>query len=374
MYNQKYRSNYFLIPDQHVVPPIVIHESRLGLEHDLVKQWFSLKLGQKQYTRKGNKFIIMDHGKQNNNQGPDIKGAVLYTNSRIIKGDIECHIYERDWYNHGHVQDETYLNVILHIVRKVTKHNPTTIPTFVIPVSKFWNCTLNTDNVDYNIVSYLQHLGTLRWQEKVQACRKENALEQLAKPLGYGGNEIGFLQLIKSLQSSVLLNLPPNKRIDYMHRKAENIAWEHCGIRPAQWPERRFELLAELISATADNIVKKPITKPNDLLTKLINACPSGGRTILIEACVNYFYPLMAAKSLDKNNHMEYKKWFHGWQELKLQHPYGRIAKKYGIFLTRSELCTVGITQGLLYLEKEFCPPRYCSCCPLKKTFNDFKN
>lgn len=368
------RSRKYMIPDNHVFPFMAIYEPKLGREIDLIRQWFSLPLGSKLQMQNQDFVIILNHGIHNFNKGPDINDAVLFINGNRVKGDIECHIKERDWYSHGHAYDVNYENVILHIIRDATLQNSPIPHTVILPNIKEWNCSLNDKNRIPDDRSLLKSLGAKRWYNKVEVCRKDKVYEQLANTLGCGGNEDSFKRLIHSLDLAVFIELPFKKKIDYVRKKADHIKWEHCGIRPAQWPENRLQLLVELISFMEKiNTIK--LIYPGNFYKLLSKACPSGGRGILVECCINYFYPSVAAHALMANNTTEYKKWQRAWSELKLQNPYGRHTKTFGHLFSRKELCSVKIAQGLLLLEREFCTPQYCKMCLLKQVnVNAVKN
>ncbi len=357
--------NQYIIPDNNVFPTQAIYEPQLGQEIDLINQWFSMPIGKMLQTNTGSHLIIINHGYHNLNKGPDIKGAQLFMEGKFVKGDIECHIYERDWYAHGHDQDLNYKNVILHLIRKASQNYSPVIHTLILPYVKQWGCSLNVKNISKNSIASLKIMSSRRWREKVNLCRKENAVEQLAKPLGSGGNEVGFLFLIHTIDTRALISLSTSNQLEYIKRNAQNIEWEHCGIRPAQWPENRFTLLAELISFMSV-IEEKNFTNHTVFIKRLMDVCTSGGKSILIECCINYFYPCFAAQAIEDNNHKKYKKWKHAWNELKLQNPYGKQAKIFGKYFSRKELCSVVVVQGLLQVEKEFCNPRFCKVCPIK--------
>jgi len=370
MGSPKNNSNQYLIPDYNVSPFYAIHEPQLGQEIDLIKQWFSMPIGQKLQTNTGNQIIIINHGQHNHNKGPDIKGANLFINGKFIKGDIECHVYERDWYTHGHDHDLNYKNVILHLIRKVMQKYSPINQTLVLTYVHQWGCSLNINNISKYRIASLEILSSMRWHEKVNACRKENAHEQLAKALGCGGNETSFLHLIHSINKLELISLSVFKQMKYIKRKAEHIEWEHCGVRPAQWPERRFNLLAELLSFIV-TIENENISNHNVFNQGLKDKCPSGGKSILIECCINYFYPRFAAEALKENNHKIFINWKDAWHQLKLQKPYGKQTKNFGEYFSRKDLCSVKVTQGLLQLEKEYCNHHYCTLCPIKELNNN---
>ena len=368
------RSRKYMIPDNHVFPFMAIYEPKLGREIDLIRQWFSLPLGSKLQMQNQDFVIILNHGIHNFNKGPDINDAVLFIYGKRVKGDVECHIKERDWYSHGHAYDVNYENVILHIIKETTLQNSPIPHTVILPNIKQWNCSLNDKNRVSDDRSLLKSLGALRWYDKVENCRKDQSYVELSIPLGCGGNEDNFKRLIHSIDLAVIIEIPFRKKIDYVNKIADHIKWEHCGIRPAQWPENRLQLLVELISFI-EIINSIEFVQPDVFFKYLSRACPSGGRGILVECCINYFYPSFATLALKTNNAIEYKKWKRAWSELKLQNPYGRHVKRFGYLFSRKELCSVKIAQGLLQLEKEFCTPQYCMMCLLKQVkVNAVKN
>lgn len=67
---------------------------------------------------------ILDPGKRNYDNGPDLLGSTIEINHLRQRGDIEFHICPQDWFRHGHHEDRRYENVILHILW----HSPAPIP------------------------------------------------------------------------------------------------------------------------------------------------------------------------------------------------------------------------------------------------------
>jgi hypothetical protein len=58
---------------------------------------------------------IIEKGNWNQLEGPDFKDAVIEIEGKTLKGDVEIHLYPRDWKLHGHDRDPNYDNVILHV-------------------------------------------------------------------------------------------------------------------------------------------------------------------------------------------------------------------------------------------------------------------
>jgi hypothetical protein len=55
-------------------------------------------------------------GRDNGDNGPDFRDAVITNKFHLMKGDVEVHVKSSDWYNHEHHTDAAYNNVILHVV------------------------------------------------------------------------------------------------------------------------------------------------------------------------------------------------------------------------------------------------------------------
>lgn len=65
---------------------------------------------------RGEEIEIVHPGVQNFNQGPDFLNAKIRINGTLWAGNIEMHIFSRQWEQHKHHLDENYGNVILHVV------------------------------------------------------------------------------------------------------------------------------------------------------------------------------------------------------------------------------------------------------------------
>lgn len=334
-------------------------------EKDITRSWFNLTVGKSYRTTNKGSFLIIDHGQMNTNKGPDIKNANLFLNGKYVLGDIECHIRENDWFTHGHETDPNYANVILHVIHKPASRPSPLNNTFIIHPNADFKCSLNSKNIRNGFEDHLRFLAQKRWQSKVELMMKKDHLEKLSIPFGAGGNENGFKRLINRINVETLKKLHEVEQNKYLENAADNIQWEHCGIRPAQWPEQRLQLLGETI-LFIDSISKDDLKDPLAIMNRFNRICKNGGKGIKTEICINYLFPWLAAIALRFNDLSQFTFWKDAWMELKLLSPYGCLKKKYGSFLSRKELCTVGIAQGLLYLEKEYCDHRYCTVCPLK--------
>ena len=91
---------------------------RQGMRERLVRcLWFDQEFDEVLRTEAGEKLTVLSPGWWNLEAGPDFKhAAVKISGAKAIKGDVEIHVYASAWAQHGHHEDETYNNVILHVV------------------------------------------------------------------------------------------------------------------------------------------------------------------------------------------------------------------------------------------------------------------
>lgn len=69
-------------------------------------------------TTENEDICILQPGIQNFDQGPDFLNAKIQINNTIWVGNIEVHLFSKQWEQHRHQFDEQYKNVILHVVWK----------------------------------------------------------------------------------------------------------------------------------------------------------------------------------------------------------------------------------------------------------------
>lgn len=67
-------------------------------------------------SQSGKEIQILKPGELNKDSGPDFFNARIKINDLILAGNIEVHINTGDWLLHNHQQDNTYDNLILHVV------------------------------------------------------------------------------------------------------------------------------------------------------------------------------------------------------------------------------------------------------------------
>src|ERR1700712_1877401 len=72
-------------------------------------------------TTDGEELEILSAGMHNSDSGPDFQTARIKIGDTIWAGNVEVHVTSSDWQRHGHTTDDSYSNVILHVVYKDDK-------------------------------------------------------------------------------------------------------------------------------------------------------------------------------------------------------------------------------------------------------------
>ena len=69
-------------------------------------------------TTDGEELEIFSVGMHNSDSGPDFQTARIRIGDTTWAGNVEVHVSSSDWERHGHTTDDSYNNVILHVVYK----------------------------------------------------------------------------------------------------------------------------------------------------------------------------------------------------------------------------------------------------------------
>jgi len=359
----------------------IISEPTKFYETDLVRQWFTLLPGTVLQSQYSQKIIIVDTGRHNKNEGPDIQEAIIFMDDKIVKGAVECHICPSDWYKHKHDQNAAYDDVILHIVREVNySGNIPSIPTIILKTQGAFQskCTLNNANVAPNIQTIIDQKSTGRWLTKVNSYAGTHEQPELMwkillkssfNILGVGGNKEQFKSLADRINFSQIKKLNFIEKEQYLHRIIKNlqIKWASRGIRPAQQALRRIKLAVELMELYS-NMNFNEVPESQVISEILIRQCPSAsGIRIKLELLGNVLLPFWAARALYFRNIQNYNNYFHVWKFLKMPSSYGKFKRRFGHFLSHKQLKSFAISQGLIAIENKWCRPKLCQLCPLKR-------
>ena len=82
----------------------------------LIKVWQQLPGRPDLVTEEGEPIQLIYPGRENDDQGADLRDAVILSPQKLLKGDIEFHRRSSDWRKHHHHQNPEYNRTILHVV------------------------------------------------------------------------------------------------------------------------------------------------------------------------------------------------------------------------------------------------------------------
>ena len=197
------------------------------------------------FTVDGRKIKVLSTGWWNLEEGPDFKKAVISIDGgKVLKGDVEVHVYSSDWKKHGHHRDDRYKNVIAHVFMW-NDLKPPLLPllhkegkgeVLQLELSKFLKEELEhiEDMIDIKgypykspkeygdcssmpserIVSLLDMAGDARMIEKAERFKgslNRNDMDQLLYEgimgsLGYRRNKLQFKSLAKLIPLQIIKN------------------------------------------------------------------------------------------------------------------------------------------------------------------------
>ena len=185
---------------------------------------------QKLQTTTGEPLRIIHQGFLNTDSGPDFSNAKIQIGSLEWAGNVEIHIKASDWVKHQHDDDQSYQNVILHVVweddHTIYRADGSSIPTLALSQrvdtrlqEKYWALLQNAEQIpcantfpdissltkmtmlDKVIVNRLERKATelLNWHQKYQADWEEIAYQWVVQHFGFKTNNPSFLQLAQSI-------------------------------------------------------------------------------------------------------------------------------------------------------------------------------
>ena len=85
-------------------------------EKVLARLWQKRAARQREFrTSAGRRVRVLYPGRPGTAAGPDFRDALLEVEGLgLVQGDVELHVRQGDWYNHGHDDDPNYSGVVLH--------------------------------------------------------------------------------------------------------------------------------------------------------------------------------------------------------------------------------------------------------------------
>lgn len=254
-----------------------LHIAERFLQEVWEKQDFD---GERLQLGDGRKVSILSPGTWNHQEGPDFRDATLRIGDSRVMGDVELHLYPRDWDRHAHGSDPNYERVVLHVTL-FDGPAPTTLSPRVplLSLLPFLQSDLEgmltqyalrqTLAVDPREEPWVDHLmrdcatpeqahlklmqkARIRWELKRRFAQtrlrrygwQQSAHQLCLEVLGYRRNRAPMhaIALEHPLRPG-----PPDwepEAVFEAHRKE----WKLQGIRPANQPFRRLSAYHELLS------------------------------------------------------------------------------------------------------------------------------
>ena len=169
----------------------------------------------------GEKVHILHPGIENRHAGADFQQAKIRINDLLWVGAVELHVRASDWNAHGHHTDQSYENVILHVVwehdRDISYVNELQIPTFCLSAWVSQTAIQNTTSDELACATFFPTIAQATKQEMLDRCLEERLLEKqahittLLQATGYDWEETCYQSLAKSFGFS--LNAEPMLRL-----------------------------------------------------------------------------------------------------------------------------------------------------------------
>jgi len=269
-------------------------------------------------TVTGDPVVILNPGEHNKDGGPDFINARLKIGETVWAGNVEIHVLSSDWFRHGHHNDKTYDNIILHVVNRYDSdplQNPT-LPTVEIfdqfPLlikerydslmrNKQWIPCINSIGAEFQSEMNLWN-ASLVLERISSKCEEINHLWEscghnweetfyrfLASNFGFRINSLPFEMMAKSLplrvikhhtgniiqleallfgQAGLLNNnykdpYPVLLKSEYKFLKnkyrlipVESATWKFLRLRPPNFPTVRISQFAAFIQSTGGRFLR----------------------------------------------------------------------------------------------------------------------
>lgn len=308
-------------------------------------------------TTEGDVLEIIHPGLLNSDSGPDFFNAKIRIGSTLWAGNVELHLKSSDWYRHSHHTDQSYDNVVLHVVLEDDKTAQTSsasnIPTWIMPVdesilnryrklyqSKLWiPCAQDIHRISpFELANWLERMMVEKLENKIERLHqllKESMNDwdelfyiSLCRSFGFGVNGDAFEQLEKSIPwdivqknrddllklealflgqagflnlnskldnyTSILVREYKHLTIKYQLKTMDQHLWKFMRLRPSNFPTVRLIQLAALFH------------KENISLNKIVDAASTKEIMNLLEVqpskyWLNHYRPNIESTSKSKS-------------------------------------------------------------------------
>jgi hypothetical protein len=246
-------------------------------ERVLQSVWRNREFDQRRLsTFRGEPVEIIDPGEWNHLEGPDFRNARLRIGGTPVDGDVEIHLYAKDWVRHHHSRDPNYDRVVLHVtlfnspdIRSEPRHRIVLLPFLEEDLESILARYMLENSFDPEgtrekwIKEFLgkndpleQHRllvdkARIRWQQKLRYARQRLAREEwrqachqyMLEGLGYRRNRIPMYEL--SLEYPLKRRENLWQAEDLFQKKREQ--WKLRGCRPSNHPMKRLQSYQRIV-------------------------------------------------------------------------------------------------------------------------------
>lgn len=234
-------------------------------------------------TTCGRNIQIISPGKLNHGKGPDFSNASIIIDGIQWHGSVEIHNHANEWNIHGHQNDASFNNVILHVVlenphKKVLTLNGHT--PFILYLKPYLHSELNRllylkQNRKLPCGGQVTFIHQKAFEKQIEEAHREyfsfkvdeftksfdphelpsiawkkSLIYQLYKVLGIPSNKEPMQKLAGMMmdveQSSFSLREFVEKTEQIAFQSKEEIGWVKSGMRPASHPSVRVKQVAVL--------------------------------------------------------------------------------------------------------------------------------
>lgn len=231
----------------------------------------------------GSRIQIISPGKINHGKGPDFLNASIIVDGMSWHGNVEIHNHANEWNVHGHQNDASFNNVILHVVlenpyekvQTLNGHSP-----FTLHIKPYLHSELNRllylkqsrklpcsgqitfinqqafekqieevhrEYFSYKVDEFTKNfdpheLPTLAW--------KKSLIYQIYQVLGIPSNQEPMRKLaqimMKFADDTLHMNDFVEKSVQFAFQSGKQLEWNKSGMRPASQPLARVKQAAAL--------------------------------------------------------------------------------------------------------------------------------
>ncbi len=287
-------------------------------EELLARLWQQRAARQREFrTDAGRRVRVLYPGRAGTAAGPDFRDALLEVEGLgLVRGDVELHRRQQDWYAHGHAADPNYNGVVLHAALQVSPEITRLQNGGHAPVISLAALVTDADNAadgDEGAAAWLalerqgwrrpadaaewgdllDAAGDARFRQKSDWFRRlmaeqsaaQTLYEGLMEALGYRANRQPFLKLAHNAPYAALLrevgDLPAAERAAALERRLLQLSglamtsgqraagrvpagggygaplmageWHCFRVRPANQPKQRIAGAARLLARFMDD-------------------------------------------------------------------------------------------------------------------------